>query len=243
MSERYDDRYLPATTHQQETTTHRDWKLTKSQYIVYYWLVAHSCWSKNETHYYIYDNTWTQKQIAEECGISTKTVQRSIGALEEHQILKRGDLITKAYQIYWPYDITVALNKELLLFFLKLGQLVDLPMFIKLFTLLVYGYKYKVNNRRFALVDIQRALNIDTGIPERIKLLQMLALWEHIGLLKLQQESVCGNNKKEFIIYTIESISTNLDGVSKYIEDGSCDIKRLWVEVVSGKLPLLGGQE
>lgn len=238
MSEKYDDRYLPATTHQQEQTTHKKWKLTKSQYIIYYWLVAHSCWSKNEEHYYIYDNVWTQKQLAEECGISTKTVQRGLVTLEEHEILRRGDLTTKAYQIYWPYDATVALNKELMLFFLKLGQLIDLPLFIKLYTLLVYGYRYQVNNRRFTLVDLQRALNLDTGVPERVKLLQMIALWEHIGLLRLKQEVSCNNNRREFIIYTIENIQTNLDNISRYIEDGSCDIKRAWVDVVSGNITL-----
>ena len=158
--------------------------------------------------------------------------------LEGNGILRRGDLTTRAYQIYWPYDTTVALNKDLLLFFLKLGQLIDLPMMIKLYTLLVYGYKYGVNDKKFTICDIQTALGVNTGVAERVKVLQMIALWEHIGLLKLKHETVRGDNKKEYIIYTIETIASNLDNISKYIESGSCDIKKAWVEVLSQQIAL-----
>lgn len=229
MSERYDDRYLPATTHQQEITTHKQWKLTKSQYIFYYWLVAHSCWSNNERHYYIYDNKWTQTGAAKDCGITTKTIQRAIPVLESQGIIKRADN-APAYQIYWPHDCAAPINKELLLCFIGLGQMVDLPLFIKLYTLLVYGYSNRIANRTFTIIDLERALHMDTGMIEHIKILTMLGLWEHMHLLKLNQETVQVGERKPYVLYTIENICTDLDDIKKYFPDEKIDIKKAWLE-------------
>ena len=227
MSQKYDDRYLPATTYQQELTTHKAWKLTKAQYIFYYWLMAHSCWSKGEQHYYIYDNKWTQTAAAHECGITTKTIQRAIPVLEEKKILERVEGAA-AYKIMWPYDCAAPVNRHLLLLFIGLGQVVDLPLFIKLYSLLIYGYQHNVANKQFTIIDLERALNLNTGLAEHIKILTMLGLWEHLHLLELEQEEVKVGKRKPYIMYTIKDVKTNLDDVQSYFPDKGIDIKKEW---------------
>jgi Transcriptional regulators of sugar metabolism len=180
MSEKYDNRYVPATTREQEKTTHKEWRLTKSQYLFYYWLIANSCWSNGERHYYIYDNVWTKKEAAEACGVSTKTIERAIPVLEENGILRRSTT-AKAYEIYWPYDINVSLNKELLLTLISMNKVLDVETLIKLFSLLLYAHHKHLYT--FTIVDLESALGMDTGVPEHVLLMAMLGLLEHWHLL------------------------------------------------------------
>lgn len=232
MTQPYDDRYLPATTHQEEKGIHKQWKLTKSQYIVYYWLIAHSCWSNGEKHYYIYDNAWTYKQVAADCGISTKTVQRAIPVFEERGILSRANNGTKAYRVYWPQQKAAKLNKDLILYFISLWQVVDLPLFIKLYTILLYGYIHKVNNCEFTIADLERALNLNTGSQERIQILSMLGLWEVMDLISLDKRQVQMNNKRPYLVYTIKRVETNLEKVPDYLSDGTSDVRQEWIRMV-----------
>ena len=43
------------------TSNKQTWQLTKSQWALYYWLLAHSKWNSftKEDHYYIYRNSYT----------------------------------------------------------------------------------------------------------------------------------------------------------------------------------------
>ena len=42
------------------TTGEKPWPLTPNQWLVYYWLLAHSKWNygQREDHYFIYDNSY-----------------------------------------------------------------------------------------------------------------------------------------------------------------------------------------
>ena len=47
------------------TTGEKPWPLTPNQWLVYYWLLAHSKWNygQREDHYFIYDNSYKKKTI------------------------------------------------------------------------------------------------------------------------------------------------------------------------------------
>ena len=236
MSEKFDQRYLPATTREEERDQYKKWKLTKSQYIFYYWLVAHSCWSKGQKHYYIYDKEWTITDAAKDCGVDRKTITRAVAAFEQKGILTRADNNVKAYHIYWPQDRCASLDKEMLKCFIGLGKVVDLPMFIKLYTLLLYGHANGVNDGKFAISDLLEALGVHTSLDERAKVLMMLGLWEHMHLIELKQETVRVGDRKPFIKYTIVDIKNNLDDIAMYLNDGKVDIKRAWVDFLQKQM-------
>lgn len=250
----YDERYLPATDNYDEkhiltkeeknslAVDYTKWHLTKSQYAVYYWLMAHCCWTSPQKHYYIYDNKWTYKKVAEECGISVKTVQRAVAEMEKRKIIERDPDQRKAYLIYWPEDKCAAINQEMIKYFIGMHDFTDLPLSMKLYTLLVYGYNRNVNDRQFTIADLERALRLRTGREERIHILSLLGLWHMMDLVTLEKEVKREDERRPYLIYTIKRIETDLSRLPNYLSNSISDVKGVWEKIVAEQKMLDDGE-
>lgn len=237
MSEKYNNRYVPATTKGQEKSTHKTWHLTKSQYLFYYWLIANSCWSNGEKHYYIYDNAWTKADAAKACNISIRTVERALVVLTDHQILKRS-AIAKAYEIYWPYDANVSINKTLLLALIAMSEVLDVTLLIKTLSLLLYANHKKLYT--FTVFDVENALGLNSGVAEHVLVMAMLGRLEHWHLLELGQERV-RTKGINYIKYTIKNIRSDMSGIEDYIptKEKKSLVVSQWQELMATNKPLL----
>ena len=105
-------RNVPA---QDATTTPRAWSLTKSQWALYYWLLAHSKWNSfnNESHYYIYKNSFTNTKIMKETGIKSPQTMATafkklieVGAIETSPY-HDGAYIINTTHLYVPMSVGV----------------------------------------------------------------------------------------------------------------------------------------
>ena len=64
--------------------------LAPGTWLTYAWLLRHSEWNSTETHYYIYNNAFTNAQIAADIHMSGPTVTRGIKELLANGIITAG---------------------------------------------------------------------------------------------------------------------------------------------------------
>lgn len=128
-------RKVPA---QDTTTQPKAWPLTKSQWALYYWLLAHSKWNSfaNEQHYYIYRNSYTNVQIMKSTGIkSPQTIATAYKKLLEVGAIEESPFHEDAYLIHTTH-LYVPMSVSVLRFLLAFNQYIDPSLAITTFAIL-----------------------------------------------------------------------------------------------------------
>ena len=201
-------RNVPA---QDATTTPKAWSLTKSQWALYYWLLAHSKWNSfnNENHYYIYKNSFTNVKIMKETGIKSPQTMTAafkklieIGAIEIASF-HEGAYIINTTHLYVPMSVGV------LRYLLAFNAYLDPALLITTFTILA---RLSILDRNkpvdFTKALLGKLLGLAKQHIDDSGLLLVLAVLEHSELIKLNKVSYINQLGRECIRYTLVKVDT-----------------------------------
>lgn len=233
-------RNVPA---QDATTTPRAWSLTKSQWTLYYWLLAHSKWNSfnNENHYYIYKNSFTNTKIMKETGIkSPQTMTTAFKKLIEVGAIETSPYHEGAYIIHTTH-LYVPMNVGVLRYLLAFNAYLDPALLITTFAILARLSILEKNKP----VDFTKALlgkllglakqNIDDS-----GLILALAVLEHSELIKLNKVSYTNQLGKECVRYTVVKVDTEGHLVEGLLNDeeeiSESDVMSIWQKILNVNL-------
>lgn len=203
-------RNVPATDFTQKQ---KPWKLTSSQWVVYYWLLAHSNWNsfQKEEHYYIYKNKIVNARIMRDCGIKTQnTIRAALAKLEEVGAIGKSSY-ADAYELYFPI-IYVPLDIRIIRVFLAFNKHIDSGQMILLYSILrrifIFDRGVPVDFTASGLCALLGKAKQTVG-PTGIIL--MLALFEHFKLIELVRVPYTNTMGTKCIRYTLTSIKDTID--------------------------------
>lgn len=203
-------RNVPATDFTQKQ---KPWKLTSSQWVVYYWLLAHSNWNsfQKEEHYYIYKNKIVNAKIMRDCGIKTQnTIRTAFAKLEEVGAIGKSSY-ADAYEIYFPI-IYVPLDIKIIRIFLAFNKHVDSGQMILLYSILRRMYIFdKGAPIDFTASGLCALLGKTKQAVAPIGIVLMLALFEHFKLIELVKVPYTNSMGVKCIRYTLTSIKDVAD--------------------------------
>lgn len=212
-------RNVPA---QDATKTPKPWPLTKSQWTLYYWLLAHSKWNSfnKENHYYIYRNSFTNAKVMRETGIkSPQTLTTAFKKLQEVGAIDMSPFHEGAYHIYTT-PLYAPMSVGVLRYLLAFNRYIDPSILITTFAILVR----MGNCDRGKPVDFTKSLmskligfakqNIDNS-----GLLLALAVLEHGELIKLNKVEYTNQLGIPCVRYTLVGYDTEGRIVEKLLND------------------------
>lgn len=230
-------RNVPA---QDATTNPKAWPLTKNQWALYYWLLAHSKWNsfEHQDHYYIYRNSYTNTQIMKQTGIkSPQTIASAykklleVGAIETSPFHDNAYLI-KTTHLYVPMSVSV------LRFLLAFNKYVDPSILITTFAIL--ARMMKLNNGKpvsFTKTMLGKLLGLAKQNIDNAGLVVVLALLEHSELITLSKKHYSNDLKVTCVQYTLEKVDTDGAQISDYLgedsEFGETNISVLWNQILT----------
>lgn len=203
-------RNVPATDFTQKQ---KPWKLTSSQWLVYYWLLSHSNWNsyQREDHYYIYKNKIVNAQIMRDCGIKSKTtVHTAFSKLEEVGAIGKSNY-ADAYEIYFPI-IYVPLDIRVIRIFLAFNKHIDSAQMILLYSILRRIFIFdKGEPVDFTAAGLCALLGKARQNVDNTGIVLMLALFEHLKLIELVKVQYTNTMGVKCIRYTLTSIKDTAD--------------------------------
>lgn len=230
-------RNVPA---QDATQFDKPWPLSKSQWALYYWLLAHSKWNSfnKENHYYIYRNSYTNAQIMRATGIrSPQTIATAYKKLIEVGAIElspwhEGAYLIHTTRLYVPMSVTV------LRFLLAFNKYIDPSLLITTFAILA---RMSVLERGkpidFTKAKLGQLLGLARQNVDDAGIIIMLALLEHSGLITLAKVPYVNTLGVDCIRYSL--IKVDIDGakISSYLnndeEFSSDDINGLWTKILA----------
>lgn len=228
-------RNVPA---QDMTTSPKMWPLTKSQWAVYYWLLAHSKWNSfaKQSHYFIYKNSYTTAQLMEKTGIKSRTtLLAAYEKLKEVGAIREAPFAVNAWQIYTTPMYT-PMSTLVMRYLLAFNRYLDPSLTIT--TLSILARLERLN--RGSPTDFTKSMlagllgkakqNVDSA-----GIVLTLALLEHSGLVELTRVKYINDLGVECIRYTV----TNIDLEGKLLEkmaDNNSEFKNAEVEAMWERL-------
>lgn len=209
------------------TMKEKPWKLTSSQWLVYYWLLSNSNWNSaiRENHYYVYKNKISNIKIMKECGIKTQNTIRSafkklleVGALSE-------STYSEAYEINYP-TIYVPLDMRIIKFFISFNKNIDSAHMIMLYSILRRIFIFdKGQPVDFTISLLAAVLGKAKQSADRVEIILMLSLFEFSGLVKMVKVPYTNNLGVQCVRYTLTQITDSGEGLDAFFnEDDDIDI-------------------
>ena len=222
------------------TSSPKPWKLSKSQWAVYYWLLAHSKWNSfdKENHYYIYKDTFTYTQIMKSVGIkSPQTITAAMKKLEEERIIVTSEFSKGAYLIYTT-EIYVPMSVGVLRYLLAFNKYLDPSMLITMFAILVRLFRVeKGKPTDFTKVMLGRLLGLAKQNIDDSGIILGLAVLEHTGLISLNKASYTNTLGVPCIRYTLTNVDTNGHMVEAMLNEedeiSESSIKAIWEKIAT----------
>lgn len=233
-------RNVPA---QDATTTPRAWSLTKSQWTLYYWLLAHSKWNSfnNENHYYIYKNSFTNTKIMKETGIkSPQTMTTAFKKLIEVGAIETSPYHEGAYIIHTTH-LYVPMSVGVLRYLLAFNAYLDPALLITTFAILA----------RLSILDKNKPVDFTKALLGKLLglakqniddsgLILALAVLEHSELIKLNKVSYTNQLGKECVRYTLVKVDTEGRLVEGLLNDeeeiSESDVMSIWQKILNVNL-------
>lgn len=222
------------------TAGKQPWQLTKSQWALYYWLLAHSKWNSftREEHYYIYKNSYTNVQIMRQTGIkSPQTMTTAFKKLlSEGAIVqspsREGAYIINTTHLYVPMSVSV------LRFLLAFHQYIDPSILITAFAILARLYIFDQGKPvDFTKTTLGKLLGLAKQNIDDAGIIIILSLLEHGGLIKLAKTPYTNTLGVDCVRYTLTEIDLDgkkLQGILNEDEEfDNNDINTLWTKVLS----------
>lgn len=233
-------RNVPA---QDAITTPKAWPLSKSQWALYYWLLAHSKWNSfnNESHYYIYRNTFKNTQIMKSTGIkSPQTISSAFKKLLEVGAIENSPFHEGAYIINTTH-LYVPMNVAVLRYLLAFNAYIDPSLLITTFAILARLYIFEKGKPiDFTKTTIAKLLGLAKQNIDDCGLVIILALLEHSGLVSLNKVSYTNQLGVECVRYTLVKIDTDGRKIEALLnndeEISDEDVRDLWNKIISVKL-------
>lgn len=233
-------RNVPA---QDTTTTPKAWPLTKAQWTLYYWLLAHSKWNSfnNESHYYIYKNSFTNTKIMKETGIkSPQTMTAAFKKLVEVGAIETSPFHDGAYLIHVTH-LYVPMSVGVLRYLLAFNAYLDPALLITTFAILARMTLLEHNKP----IDFTKALlgkflglarqNIDDS-----GLLLVLAVLEHSELIKLNKVTYTNQLGQNCVRYTLVKVDTEGRLVEAMLNEEEempeSEVLSIWQKILNVKL-------
>ena len=232
-------RNVPA---QDTTTTPKPWPLTKSQWALYYWLLAHSKWNsfERENHYYIYRDSFKNVQIMSSTGIKSKqTIVTAFKKLEEVGAIETSPFHENAYIIHTTH-LYVPMNVKVLRYLLAFNAYLDPSMLITTFAILArLSIFEKGKPIDFTKTTLSKLLGLAKQHIDDSGIILMLAVLEHSGLITLNKVSYTNQLGVQCVRYTLVKIDTDGHDIEAYFnvdeEVQDTDIQTLWQKILSVK--------
>lgn len=222
-------RNVPAADFTQEI---KPWKLTSSQWLIYYWLLSHSNWNSfsNENHYYIYKNKIVQVRIMKDCGIKAKdTVRNGIKKLKEVGALA-DSTYADAYEIFFPLIYT-PLDVRIIKAFIAFHKFLDSAQMIIMYSILRRMYTFGHNKSfSFTAAGLCKLLGKAQSNISKPEFLIMLSLFEHMELAKIEKEIYSNNMGTECVKYTLVSITDTMPEKTIIEFDNDDELSSIWAE-------------
>lgn len=210
-------RNVPA---QDATTTTKSWELSKAQWALYYWLLAHSKWNsfEQERHYYIYRNTYTNVQIMKDTGIkSPQTVAAAYKKLLAVKAIEVSPFHEGAYIIHTT-PLYVPMSVSILRYLLAFNKYIDPAISITLFAIL--ARMYRLDQKKpidFTKAVLGKLLGLAKQNVNSADIIMILSLLEHSGLIALNKAVYTNALGVECIRYTLTKIDTEGKQLEAYI--------------------------
>lgn len=218
------------------------WKLTTSQWSVYYWLLAHSNRNPNgqERHYFIYRNSFTLGQIRDKTGIkSDPTIRTAFAKLKECGAIiedtRVGAYLLTPPPLYVPMDVSIL--KSLLGF----NKYLDPGIIITTFAILARLSHASEGKSKpsFTKTELGVLLGFAKQHIDDAGIILVLALLSHLGLVKLETAEYNNRLGVRCIRYTIMEVHPD-KSLEEYLnEDEEVDetrIQRLWEMICSEQM-------
>lgn len=230
-------RNVPA---QDTTTSPKPWPLSKAQWALYYWLLAHSKWNSfdNEDHYYIYRNSYTNTEIMRSTGIkSPQTISSAYKKLIEVGAIEVSPFHEGAYLIHTTH-LYVPMNVSILRYLLAFNAYLDPSLLITLFAILA---RLSIFERGKPIDFTKTALSKLLGFAKQhvddSGLVLALAVLEHSGLIALNKVTYTNRLGVECLRYTLVKIDTDGRAIEAFLNDDAevsdNDIQILWQKILA----------
>lgn len=226
------------------------WPLTKSQWALYYWLLAHSNWNSfsREDHYYIYRNAFTYPQIMKDTGIkSAQTIVSGLDKLIKVGAIQKDSAYKQAYQLLTP-SLYVPMDVTVLKYLLSFNKQIDPSVLITMFAILARWLQSQKKERddrtdkkasiSFTATELGRLMGIAKSNVERAELVLALMLLAGSELITLQKEFYNNRLKQRCVRYTITEVHPEGTDfiVAAFGEEEPPDenrIREIWAAIVS----------
>ena len=222
-------RNVPAADFTQEV---KPWKLTSSQWLVYYWLLSHSNWNSflSENHYYIYKDKIVQVKIMRDCGIKAKdTVRNAIKKLKEVGALA-DSAYADAYEIYFPLIYT-PLDVKIIKAFIAFNNFLDSAQMIIMYSILRRMYTFGHGKEfSFTAAGLCKLLGKAQKNISKPEFLLMLSLFEHMELVEVKKEVYNNKMGTECVKYTLFSITDTMPEKTAVEFDNDDELSDTWAE-------------
>ena len=230
-------RNVPA---QDATTTPKAWSLSKAQWALYYWLLAHSKWNSfnNESHYYIYRNSYKNVQIMKSTGIkSQQTIAAAFKKLEEVGAIETSPFHDGAYLIHTTH-LYVPMNVTVLRYLLAFNAYLDPSLLITTFAILA---RLSIFERGkpidFTKTTLSKLLGLAKQNVDESGIILVLAVLEHSGLVTLNKVAYTNQLGVKCVRYTLVKIDTDGRDIEAYLNDddevSDNEIQAMWQKVLS----------
>ena len=214
------------------TQKEKPWKLTSSQWLIYYWFLSHSNWNSycNENHYFIYKDKIVQVKIMKDCGIKSKdTIRNSIKKLKEVGAIAESDY-SDAYEIFFPLIYT-PLDVKIIKVFIGFNNFLDSAQMIIVYSILRRIYTFGHNKEfSFTAAGLCKLLGKAQKNMNKHELLTMLALFEHMELATIKKDVYNNNLGVECVKYTVVSITDTLPEKTRIEFDNDDELSDTWAE-------------
>ena len=184
------------------------WKLTTKQWLIYYWVLAHSNWNPDEQHYFIYKEKMPSTQIQRGVGVTAPTIRTAIEKFLDMGIFVQHPYIDTAYILSRPLIYT-SLDTNILKFCLAFHQFFgsDMVTFYAIIRRLYAIDKVvKFNLSEFAMLMGYLKQNIN---KQQIHL--MLAICHSVGLISFTEKvhtNQLGQQVVTFIVTDVKDVAT-----------------------------------
>lgn len=213
-------------------------KLTRCAWLTYAWLLQHSKYNINdaEDHYYIYNNAYSNGDIAEATGYRTDSVSAAKRELINAGLLEK----TKSGgKIVWiitadPRNFAMAaMPLKVLDFFLTLKDSIFpyKDTLMRTYGILKLAKRGGADN--YSISALMAVLRKDRkNMESRLEVMSCLGLLKELGLLKTEEYTYTNSKGRKCISYKILSIGGTIEDVMVHLEDD--DTNELITKVAAG---------
>ena len=233
-------RNVPA---QDATTTPKPWPLSKSQWALYYWLLGHSKWNSfnQESHYYIYRNSFTNVQIMKSTGIkSQQTITAAFKKLQEVGAIETSPFHDGAYLINTTH-LYVPMSTAILRYLLAFNNFIDPALVITTFAILVrLSIFEKGKPIDFTKTTLSKLLGLAKQNCDGAGVILVLSLLEHSGLITLNRAEYSNSLGVQCVRYTLVRTDTEGKHIEAMLNEdreiSDSDVVALWKRVATAHI-------